>query len=339
MFIHRLLEKGELSLPNEEIIKVEGHLSQLHKLQSQDQYSQHEWSLDKVKMELDSNFKGNHDSKPQLMDDLPVYPNSDRAIRDVLFEQYDYNDLYGKIYFIFPNYTGRIERVEVGKTRIRAFIDCTNIGDLRIGYYVSYHDSNINSTPQPINSAEYSIQIDGLPEMFSIYLIERDNTDIVDWKYYYHHRHSNNIIFEFQEDQLSYLIEGGESEEIEFKLEIGKNEEFVESVVAFSNSNGGTIIIGVDDNGKIVGKSNKDSSDRITKIIRSHCNPMPKVKIEDIVIEDMSILLVIIEEGENKPYILKDRGIYIRAQSTDRIANRAEIDDMYTNRNSVIRQY
>lgn len=55
----------------------------------------------------------------------------------------------------------------------------------------------------------------------------------------------------------SYLVEellsGGGSETVEFKRSLGELRGFLETVVAFANRNGGTILIGVDDDGTVVG--------------------------------------------------------------------------------------
>ena len=47
------------------------------------------------------------------------------------------------------------------------------------------------------------------------------------------------------------IIAAGESEEVEFKISFGK--EVIETVCAFANHKGGTIFIGVEDSGKIIG--------------------------------------------------------------------------------------
>lgn len=50
---------------------------------------------------------------------------------------------------------------------------------------------------------------------------------------------------------IQKLIQAGESDTIEFKLSF--NDETIETVVAFSNTSGGSVFIGIDDNGKFVG--------------------------------------------------------------------------------------
>ena len=112
---------------------------------------------------------------------------------------------------------------------------------------------------------------------------------------------------------------------------IGSPEEFAETVVSFSNSRGGVIILGIDDKTNIVGLKKIDYIDRITKILRSQVEPSPKVRFEERRIDKKRIIILFIEEGENKPYLLRDKGPYIRANGTDRISTKFEIDEFYKN--------
>ena len=116
-----------------------------------------------------------------------------------------------------------------------------------------------------------------------------------------------------------------------------KIDEFCESIVAFSNSSGGTVLIGVSDNGAIVGTTDCNDmpgvSDRIVNILRSHCEPPILTEINKCSLNEGNLLIVQVKEGNNKPYFLRDKGIYIRAGGTDRIATRAEVDDIYQKKN------
>ena len=50
---------------------------------------------------------------------------------------------------------------------------------------------------------------------------------------------------------LKELITKGESETLEFKKTLSEWKEIVETVSAFSNTKGGTIVVGISDDGKI----------------------------------------------------------------------------------------
>jgi len=49
------------------------------------------------------------------------------------------------------------------------------------------------------------------------------------------------------------MISGGENEQVEFKPSLSQKDKIMESVSAFSNTCGGTILIGVTDTGNVTG--------------------------------------------------------------------------------------
>ena len=51
------------------------------------------------------------------------------------------------------------------------------------------------------------------------------------------------------------LIKLGEGQQVEFKESFSADNEAIETLCAFSNSEGGTVLIGVSDDGKVVGAS------------------------------------------------------------------------------------
>jgi ATP-dependent DNA helicase RecG len=58
--------------------------------------------------------------------------------------------------------------------------------------------------------------------------------------------------------EINTIIKTGEDEKVEFKSAF--NKELIETIVAFANSKGGSIFIGVSEKGKIVGVSINDES-------------------------------------------------------------------------------
>src|SRR5262245_46673150 len=54
-------------------------------------------------------------------------------------------------------------------------------------------------------------------------------------------------------DRLYELIRGGESDKVEFKAFVPTEDAVAKVLVAFANTNGGTLIIGVKDDATIVG--------------------------------------------------------------------------------------
>ena len=130
------------------------------------------------------------------------------------------------------------------------------------------------------------------------------------------------------------MIKNGETETVELKATVGDAPEFAETVVAFANQRGGVIIVGVDDKTNIVGLDSRNHKDTITNIISSHCEQSIDYSIEERLLNERRILLVQVKEGKDKPYMLREKGPYIRANGTDRIANRFELDEFYRQRST-----
>ena len=101
-----------------------------------------------------------------------------------------------------------------------------------------------------------------------------------------------------------------ENEYIELKREL--TNDIKKEIIAFANTNGGTIYIGIDDNGKVVGLNNPQKdleaiSGMIREGIKSDLTLYTKVYIENI--EKKNIILIKIMSAPNKPYYLSDKGI------------------------------
>ncbi len=97
-----------------------------------------------------------------------------------------------------------------------------------------------------------------------------------------------------------------ESENIEFKS--GFTEEIYKEVIAFANTDGGTIYVGIDNRGNAVGLSDVDGEyTRITNGIRDAIMPDVTVFVH-YKIQDNKVVAVTVSEGTNKPYYLKSKG-------------------------------
>ena len=94
--------------------------------------------------------------------------------------------------------------------------------------------------------------------------------------------------------ELIYLIQSGESNILEFKETAGRN--IHHEIAAFSNSEGGTIIIGVADNGKIIGTDVKRAIEKITSSIQSIIPP-PAIKTQKISIDDKDLLIINVDKS------------------------------------------
>ena len=98
-----------------------------------------------------------------------------------------------------------------------------------------------------------------------------------------------------------------EKENIEFKSQI--IEGLYKEVVAFANTDGGLIYIGVDDQGKVAGIDHIDDTyTRITNGIRDAIQP-DVTRFIRYILQDDGVIRIEVSEGGYKPYYLKSKGL------------------------------
>lgn len=127
-----------------------------------------------------------------------------------------------------------------------------------------------------------------------------------------------------QQDLID-IINKGENPYIEFKEEKIKPNDLAGEIVSFANMEGGTIIIGVSDDGIIKGVSIEDIEERIMNICRNNCIPNIIPIYQEIVVNEAKVVILTIPKGANKPYYTIDNKYYIRVGTTKRIASREEL--------------
>ena len=126
-----------------------------------------------------------------------------------------------------------------------------------------------------------------------------------------------------------------ESEVLELKTKF--SESICKDIVAFLNSNGGDLIIGVDDNGNVVGINNIDeTSKKISDIITDQIEPNPQSLItSEIIYEDGKTLLAVhIKKGTRpiycqKKYGFSSTGCVIRIGTTCKNMSQEQIQVRY----------
>lgn len=100
------------------------------------------------------------------------------------------------------------------------------------------------------------------------------------------------------------LIREGEGQFVEFKKKANHPEKIVREVVAFANSTGGHLFVGVDDNGTLAGlKYPEDEEYVLTKAINELCRPAIQFTVEVLQVkEEVEILHYHIFESKDKPH-------------------------------------
>jgi predicted HTH transcriptional regulator len=134
--------------------------------------------------------------------------------------------------------------------------------------------------------------------------------------------------------ELNEILEQGENSFIEFKRKVSSYEKIAKEVIAFSNTKGGTIFFGIDDDGTIVGvESEKAEIDLIEESCRLYCIPPIKPGIDIINYKGKDIISAFICESKDKPHFLfegstkptKDSKVYIRINDKSMLASKEVI--------------
>lgn len=110
-------------------------------------------------------------------------------------------------------------------------------------------------------------------------------------------------------DYIKYLVHQGEGERIEFKRKVAYPEKIIREIVAFANTKGGTLIIGVDDYGNIPGlKFAEEELYYLNNTIEKYCRPEIAFTSELVALnQNKAIISYHIPEGTNKPhYVLEN---------------------------------
>lgn len=125
-----------------------------------------------------------------------------------------------------------------------------------------------------------------------------------------------------------------ESDSIELKSQVIPD--ICKEVIGFANTNGGTVYIGIEDNGIIVGVDDEDKTIlQLNNMIRDSIKPdiTMFVKYEAIILEDKKVIAIKVQRGTDRPYYLgnkglKPAGVYVRNGTSTNPASEANIRKM-----------
>lgn len=141
-----------------------------------------------------------------------------------------------------------------------------------------------------------------------------------------------------KEKEIFKLIKLGEDSKTQFKQNINTPQKLAQEIVAFSNARGGKILIGIGDDGEIVGLTSEDIhrlnqmiSNVSSNNIEPPVNPITTTKL----LENKKIMILEIKEGINKPYCT-NKGIYLTKSGADkRKISQEELQRLFQESNKI----
>lgn len=120
-------------------------------------------------------------------------------------------------------------------------------------------------------------------------------------------------------DTLNDLIAQGEHNRLEFKRSLSSAHRIARTLAAFANTGGGTLLIGITDDGRITGvpsefqevRKIEEATDRLVE-------PALTVSYETMAPDGRTVLIITVPESDEKPHYAVDeagkRIIYVRAK-------------------------
>jgi ATP-dependent DNA helicase RecG len=138
--------------------------------------------------------------------------------------------------------------------------------------------------------------------------------------------------------ELLDLIQKGETSKVQFKSTLEHINQLAQEMVAFSNTEGGVLIIGVNDKGQINGLT-KDEIHKFNQWISNassqHIKPPISPLTDIFTIDEKNILVVSVSKGINRPYYTHEGIAYVKMGADKRIAPPEEILRMFQSSNKI----
>ena len=135
--------------------------------------------------------------------------------------------------------------------------------------------------------------------------------------------------FKILNKYISNIIKQGEHQQLDFKFEISDARKIAKTLVAFSNTDGGKLLIGVKDNGKIAGVRSEEEYYMLESASSMYCRPEVPFTTTRWQIDGKTVLEVDIPPGVEKPYFsMTPEGkwmAYVRVDDQNILANSIQV--------------
>lgn len=335
IIIQKLIHEGLLQIKGLPNIFIEGYIDKDNEWPSKPSNEKPLgllWGFNEFVLRADEKFKSRRNSRPILSKDLPFFPDSDGATTFLTgIDTNRWNRYSGAVSIILPNYKAKIKSVKIGSKDTSIEINVKDIDLTQILGKVFLEKMNGKSLQKNFHFKDKVsiVNVGFTPDRGSIVILSKADGELIDFRRFYTGWESQkDVIFEDPGEEISYLISRGENDRLEYKEKMDRDK-IMKTIVAFTNTYGGIILLGVSNEGEIKGITENKVEETVHNWIRSYCDPPISVNVQEEIIAENTIILIKVKEGENKPYIHRDRGIIVRSGSTNRTAFRHEVDAMY----------
>jgi hypothetical protein len=337
------LQKGTLHIPDGPTVKITGNFetnpNPVDLQPSSYKNLNLDWPSEVYHLKSQKELNPTIPRGPLLASGKPFFPSERELIATWCnLSQDSYLSYYNSIVFVLPKYYTRIINAQLRLNEFKSQIEVreTQLSNIIAKLYLeNYQTGKIYNEELIFTNPEIEISLDFEPEWVVYYLISKDSDEIFDYRRVHvsWDRKEGVDILPFSDD-IEELIQRGEGKHIEFKESIVAGSKIAQTSVAFSNTEGGTILIGVNDNGEVVGEKEDKIHERIANIISDSVDP-PSIsfEIEEHNLKGKMVYAIRVQSGDAKPYICGGK-VYIRRSKTNRIAGKHELDNFYKKEDS-----
>ncbi|MFH1432391.1 MAG: ATP-binding protein [archaeon] len=134
------------------------------------------------------------------------------------------------------------------------------------------------------------------------------------------------------ENEFKLMLSQKENKDLDFKSELPDAKKVAQLVLAFYNSRGGKIVVGVEDESrKPIGLDDAEKTEhKFVQIIRHWCKLDREPEIEFVKFEGRDFVVAHCPKGENTPYFVRGEHVpRVRIGSSNMPANKEEIARLY----------
>lgn len=124
---------------------------------------------------------------------------------------------------------------------------------------------------------------------------------------------------------IQKLIEEGEHQMLDFKFEISDSKKIARTLVAFANTDGGRLLIGVKDNGSISGIRSEEEKYMIQTAVEMYCQPVVDFEAKEWNVNGKTVLEVIVPKSKYHKHRAPDHNnlykVYTRVKDQNILAD------------------
>lgn len=106
---------------------------------------------------------------------------------------------------------------------------------------------------------------------------------------------------------LLYRIAEGEGLNLDFKYAVTDSKKIARSLAAFANTKGGSLLLGVKDNGRIAGVNSEEEYYMIETAAQVFCKPEISFDVIRWEVQGKVVLEIVVEESRHKPHTAPDK--------------------------------